>query len=104
LTKEKAGEMVERYIRRFGEEPTVYMAEAYDAARIILSALKDTGCSCPGREEVLRQVAATQGFPGVSGTIAFDEHGDFLEPEIGIYKVEGRELKFLGFTKDILRE
>ena len=100
--KEKAGEMVKRYIKRFGEEPTVYMAEGYDAATILLSALKNTGSSQPDREEVLGAVAATRNFLGTSGTITFDEHGDLLQPEIGIYKVEGRELKFLGFTKDLL--
>jgi ABC-type branched-subunit amino acid transport system substrate-binding protein len=50
---------------------------------------------------VLKAVAATRDFPGTSGTITFDDHGDLLKPEIGIYKVEGRELKFLGFTKPV---
>jgi len=102
--KESAGEMVKRYIKRFGEEPTVYMAEAYDAAMIILSAFKRMGSSYPSREEVRKAVAATRDFPGTSGTITFDEYGDITQPEIGIYKVEDRALKFLGFTKDLLQE
>lgn len=100
--KEKAGEMVERYTKRYGEEPTIYTAEAYDAAKIVLTALKNTKSDHPTRVQVLEQIAATQNFPGLSGTLTFDQNGDILNPEIGIYKVEGRQLKFLGFTKDLL--
>lgn len=101
--KKKAGEMVTRYIKRYGEEPTVYMVEAYDAANIILSALKNTEAATPSRAQVLAQIAATQNFSGLSGTITFDPHGDIVNPEIGIYKVEAKELKFLGFTKDLMK-
>lgn len=97
-----AGEMVERYIEQFDETPTVYMAEAYDAANIILDALKRVGSSNPSREAVRAAVAATKNFPGTSGTITFDEHGDIQEPAVGIYKYEGGGLTFLGFTKDLL--
>lgn len=100
--KKKAGEMVERYVKRYGEEPTVYMVEAYDAAQIALASLKNTRSDRPTRAQVLEQIAATRDFPGLSGTLTFDQNGDILNPEIGIYKVEGRELKFLGFTKDLL--
>jgi branched-chain amino acid transport system substrate-binding protein len=100
--RHRAGEMVQRYIKRFKEEPTVYMAEAYDAASILLAALKSTGTGYPTRGEVLEAVAATRDYPGTSGTITFDEHGDLLEPEIGIYKIQGRKLVFQGFTKDLL--
>ncbi len=95
-----AGDMVARYIERFGEEPTVYVAEAYDAARILIEAFGDGGRT---RAEVRESVANTRDFPGVSATISFDEKGDMLEPAIGIYKVsEGERLEFLGFTKDLL--
>jgi branched-chain amino acid transport system substrate-binding protein len=102
--KREAGEMVSRYVERYGEEPTVYMAEAYDAAAILLSALKMTASNHPDRQEVLEAVAATRDFEGTSGKITFDQHGDILDPEIGIYKVESRELRFLGYTKDVLQD
>ncbi len=98
---ERAGAMVRRYVARFGEEPTVYVAEAYDAAAILLYALKGAGAH-PTRQAVLREVAATQDFPGASGTISFDANGDILRPEIGIYKFDGTRVRFLGFTRDIL--
>ena len=95
-----AGDMVARYVQRFGEEPTVYVAEAYDAARILIDAFGD---GTRTRQEVLECVAKTRDFPGVSATITFDAKGDMLEPAIGIYKViDGERLEFLGFTKDLL--
>lgn len=100
--QEKAGAMVERYIKRFDEKPTVYTAEGYDAARILISAFGDGNRS---RKEVLEAVRDTNEYPGVSSTITFNEEGDLSNPAIGIYKVEdGKELSFLGFTKDILKD
>ncbi len=93
--------MVKRYQARFGEEPTVQMVEAYDAARILLTALK--GSDRPTRETVRQAVAETRDFPGPSGNISFDEGGDIMEPEIGIYKFERGRLTVLGFTRNLLR-
>ena len=100
--RKSAGELATRYIKQYGEEPTHYMSEGYDACSILLHALKNTGSRHPTREEVRKAVAATHDFPGTSGKVTFDEYGDLLHPEIGIYKVVGRELTFLGFTKDLL--
>jgi branched-chain amino acid transport system substrate-binding protein len=102
--KKEAGEMVERYVQRFGEEPTVYMAEAYDAANIILEAFRKVDSEVPTRAEIRSSIASTTDFPGVSGMITFDEYGDIVDPAVGIYKVEDRALKFLGYTKDLLQQ
>lgn len=98
--KPAAKAMVDRYIDRFGEEPTVYMAEAYDAARIILDALMRVDVLT--RDALRDEIAATRDFAGTSGLITFDEYGDIADPEIGIYRVVGRELHFVGFTRELL--
>ena len=100
--KPEAGEMVERYIAHFGEKPTVYMAEAYDAATIILTALSRLNADQLTRNGVRTEIAATRNFPGTSGIITFDECGDLVNPAIGIYKVEQEALEFLGFTNELL--
>lgn len=98
----EAGEMVKRYLARFGEKPTVYMAEAYDAAGIILTALQRLKADQLTRNAVCAEIAATHNYPGVSGALTFDEYGDLVNPAIGIYKVERKELRFLGFTNELL--
>jgi branched-chain amino acid transport system substrate-binding protein len=97
-----AGAMVQRYIARFGEEPTVYMAEAYDAAGIILEAIERAAASGLTRASVRDAVAATRSYEGASGTITFDEAGDIVTPAIGIYKYKNGGLTFLGFARDLL--
>jgi branched-chain amino acid transport system substrate-binding protein len=97
-----AGAMVRRYIERFGEEPTVYMAEAYDAAGIFLEAIERAAASGLTRASVRDAVAATRSYEGASGTISFDEYGDIVTPAIGIYKYENGGLTFLGFARDLL--
>jgi branched-chain amino acid transport system substrate-binding protein len=102
--RDAAGAMVSRYIARYDEKPTVYMAEAYDAAGILLHALAQVGSDNPSRAAVLEAVSGMTDYAGTSGNITFDAHGDISEPAIGIYKYENGGLTFLGFTKDLLRD
>jgi branched-chain amino acid transport system substrate-binding protein len=100
----RAGEMVKRYVARFQEQPTVYVAEAYDATGILLRAIRAAGASQthrPSRDEVLRAVAGIRGYEGTSGTISFDANGEIENRGIGIYKYEAGQLRFLGFTTEL---
>ncbi len=49
-------------------------------------------------------MAHIQDFPGASGPITFDDHGDRVQPQIGIYEVSGEALEFLGFTHELLAQ
>jgi branched-chain amino acid transport system substrate-binding protein len=78
---------------------SIYTAEAYDAAGILIEAIRRR----PGRdrEQVRAQVAATQGYPGASGVITFDAHGDLVEPHLDFYRVDDGALRFVGATRDL---
>ena len=78
---------------------TVYTAEAYDAAKTLIDALRRAGA--PDRETVRREVAATQAYPGASGPISFTVDGDRANPIIDFYVVKEGELTFLGTTTDL---
>jgi branched-chain amino acid transport system substrate-binding protein len=93
--------LAKRYLARFGEEPTLYMTEAYDATGLILDAIRRAGPR-PTRAAVRDAVAATRGYQGVSGPITFDANGDAENRRIGLYKIVGRDLTFLGFTTELL--
>jgi ABC-type branched-subunit amino acid transport system substrate-binding protein len=100
--KPSAAAFAEAYQARYGQLYSIYTAEAYDAANILIAACARANPS--DRPGVLAEVARTRNFPGASGSISFDERGDRLDPEIGILRVTGGVPVFLGVTRDLLAE
>jgi branched-chain amino acid transport system substrate-binding protein len=78
------------YKTEYGADPGAYSAQAYDAAKIIISsiskAIDDAGGSMPSRDQVRAEVAKTQGYNGAIGTTSFDTNGDTTLKIITIYK------------------
>jgi branched-chain amino acid transport system substrate-binding protein len=93
-----AATFAQAYRDRYGELYSIYTAEAYDAANILIAAC--AAAIRPERSLVLEQVAQTKNFSGASGTITFDKYGDRLNPQISMYKVAGDALVFLGYTQE----
>jgi len=64
---------VESYREKYGEDPDVFAAEAYDAMRVLAAALAE---SPPIASEVRKGLRdAVKSFPGVTGTLEFDASG-----------------------------
>jgi branched-chain amino acid transport system substrate-binding protein len=55
---------VQRYRRKYGEDPGTFAAQAYDAAAIVLEALRS---GADTREKMLSALGAVTEFPGVTG-------------------------------------
>ena len=71
-------EFVKAYREKYGKDPTEEAARAYDAYMIAVEALERSG-GVSG--EYLRdEIAATNGYPGVSGTVTFNERGEASKP------------------------
>lgn len=100
--KPSAAAFAQAYQARYGQLYSIYTAEAYDAANILIAAC--ARANPLDRPSVLAEVAQTRNFPGASGAISFDERGDRLDPEIGILRVTGEVPVFLGVTRDLLAE
>ncbi len=66
----------------------LYATQSYDATNIFLAAVKD-GVSDP---KALNDFIGSYSGDGVSGPIAFDEHGDITESKIYAYFVKNGEL------------
>ncbi|MEB2345832.1 MAG: penicillin-binding protein activator [Deltaproteobacteria bacterium] len=62
-----------RYASAFGEEPTVFAAQGFDAANLVALQLA-RGAS--DRESLRRSLLATELYPGVSGPTTFDPDGN----------------------------
>lgn len=76
---------VTAYRDKYGEEPDMFAAQAYDAARIVIEAIKSKGVTS---EQIREGIAATKDFPGITGKTSIDEEGDTIK-DVLILKVEG---------------
>lgn len=82
---ENAQNFVNAYKEKFNEEPDMFAAQAYDAAMILLTALKNTDGQ--GGEALQQAMLNTKDFPGITGVTSFTEVGDAIK-DIIILKVE----------------
>lgn len=64
---------VKGYEDKYGEKPDIYAAHGYDAMRVVATALTGRP-ALPG--EVVKGLRDIKDFPGVTGSIQFDEKGD----------------------------
>jgi len=70
-------QFVASYQQRFHEPPTYYAATSYDAARILIEALRTSAFDLQKTKDSLYGV---RNFPGVTGTMSFDRNGDVIKP------------------------
>jgi branched-chain amino acid transport system substrate-binding protein len=61
------------FVKKFGEEPTIWSDFAYDTMMLVAKAIEKGGYSADGIQQALFQVADT--YVGPSGAKKFDEHG-----------------------------
>ena len=66
-------QFVKGYEEKYGERPDIYAAHGYDAMRVVAAALANRP-ALPG--EVIKGLRDIKDFPGVTGSIQFDEKGD----------------------------
>ena len=69
-------EFLVAYQSRYGGEPDIYAAHAYDSVRLLAEAMAMEGI---GPEEIKRGLLKIKNFPGASGSITFDSHGDIVQ-------------------------
>jgi branched-chain amino acid transport system substrate-binding protein len=81
-TDPKVEKFVNDYKAKYGSTPDALAATAYDAARIMFDAVKRSkSLSGPDIRDAL---AATKEFPGVTGTVTFNENRDAVKPIVMI--------------------
>lgn len=91
----KVKDFVSAYQSRFGSEPGWIAAHGYDAIQVIAKALEKEGAN---REAIQKGLSEIEGFPGVSGTITFDENGDVIKEILRLEIKEG-EFQLSGIYK-----
>jgi branched-chain amino acid transport system substrate-binding protein len=88
-----AQEFVKAYESKFGELGQ-WSAFGYDSANILIEAIKKAGLK--DRESILKTMREIPHFQGVTGEVVFDEKGDNKHQFIGIFKVQGGKLEYVG--------
>ncbi len=66
----------ESYQAKFGEAPDIYAAHGYDTMKVVAEALRGRA---PLPSEVPKGLRDVKDFPGVTGSISFNEKGDVLK-------------------------
>ncbi|WP_410498726.1 branched-chain amino acid ABC transporter substrate-binding protein [Chitinibacter sp. S2-10] len=78
-------EFNEKFKTKYGVDVQVYAPYSYDAAKVLLAAMKQAGSSDPAKYlPVLSKIE----HQGLTGSIAFDEKGDVKNAAVGIYVVK----------------
>jgi branched-chain amino acid transport system substrate-binding protein len=80
--------VIDRYKKKFGKSPDDYSLTSYDAASVILDAIKRVAAANKPmtRENVRDAIQATK-LKGLQGEISFDENGDLVNKVISVFQV-----------------
>ena len=102
LTCSMAGEAVEKlakgeefkakYKAKFNQDVQVYSPYSYDAVYVLADAIKRAGQA--DRASITAAMPATN-YPGLTGTITFDEKGDIKGGAISMFKVKDGKLEYI---------
>jgi len=68
------------YKKRFGMEPNVFAAHAYDAVSMIIAAIEKVGLNRTLIRDVLTDLKTFQGYKGVTGVVVFDGAFNNMRP------------------------
>lgn len=86
-------DLVTKYEEKFGEAPIQsFHAHAYDSTSMLFQAIEavaqeeDDGTLHIDRQALLDEVAGTEGFEGLTGSLTCDEFGDCADPAIDIVR------------------
>ncbi|ABG04979.1 Extracellular ligand-binding receptor [Rubrobacter xylanophilus DSM 9941] len=93
---ERGQRFIEEYNAKYPDDPIqAYTAYAYEAANVLLDAIEraQKADGEVNRENVLREVFATENYKGVLGTWSFDENGDTTLTKLSVQRVQNGEFK-----------
>src|SRR5205085_506479 len=87
---------LEAYKKRFNQDPIIYAPFTYDAANLLIDAMKKANSPDPKKYlPELQKIA----FTGATGPISFDEKGDRKDAEITIFAMKGGKLEPIAVFK-----
>jgi ABC-type branched-chain amino acid transport systems, periplasmic component len=76
-SKDYVQQFVNKFKMKYNAIPDFYAGVGYDAARVVFDVISKVGVNANDVKNALYQVKE---FPGVTGSITFDENGDVIQP------------------------
>jgi len=77
-TSEQIKQFVDTYKKLYSKIPTAYVAEGYDATKLLIGAVKQ--CGSKNTSCFKQYLTGIKEYPGVLGSISFDKNGDVYLP------------------------
>ena len=77
----------EDFKKKFNADVQIYAPYVYDAVNVMVAAMVKAGSADP--KVYLPVMAKTEGYNGVTGTIAFDEKGDIKNGALTLFTYKG---------------
>ena len=88
---------LEAYKKKFNTDPILYAPFTYDAANLLIEAMKKADSAEP--QKYLPELQKISGFSGATGPIAFDDKGDRKDAEITIFAMKGGKIEPIAVVK-----
>jgi len=87
---------LDAYKKKFGQDPILYAPFTYDAANLLIEAMKKANSSDP--KKYLSELQKIS-FTGATGTIEFDDKGDRKNAEMTIFTMKGGKIEPIAVIK-----
>lgn len=84
---------VSSFEKKYNQKPDGFAANAYDALKILVVAIKEGG---EKSQQIKKALYSIKNYPGVTGETSFDKNGDVIKL-IGIKRVEKGDFKWIRF-------
>ena len=99
---ELSRDFAQKFKESFGEIYSVYTAEAYVTAKLLICAIKQCGLNIT-RENVLKNIKTIK-MDSIIGYISFQDNGELNQSKIGFYRfINQQDLEFIGFSTELLK-
>jgi len=86
-----------KFKTKFGADVQIYAPYVYDAVMVMADAMVKAGSADP--KAYLPVLAKTANYPGVTGSISFDEKGDLKNAALTLYTYKGGKKESMGVVR-----
>jgi branched-chain amino acid transport system substrate-binding protein len=84
----KAAKFVADFKKEFGTAPSDYSITAYDAALVMIDAVKRSAAAGGVTRDAVQAALMTTKLPTIQGTVSFDANGDLADRTVSVFHIE----------------